>query len=315
MGPVPPLAPPPSRFHTAARMEFIRDVHARAHAAGRPPISGEFFPPQTEEGGRAPFERTLPELRQLRPDYCSVTYGAGGSTRDSTLGIVERIQRDHGLTAMSHLTCVNATREQIRDVLEDARRRGIRNILALRGDPPGGTGEFQPTEGGFEFSWQLIEFIRSLGGFSIGCAGFPEGHIACREGREADWRHLAGKVAAGAEFVVTQLFFDNADYFAFADHLRNRLGVRVPLIPGVLPILSASQVKKFTQLCGSRLPEPVLRRLDEIGADDEAAVQFGIEHATAQCRELLDRGAPGLHFYTLNKPRSTVEVVRRLGLA
>lgn len=296
-------------------MEFIRDIHARARATGQPAVSVEFFPPKTDEGERTLFEKTLPALLELKPAYCSVTYGAGGSTRDKTLGIVERIQQEYGLTAMSHLTCVNATQAQIRDVLEDARRRGIRNILALRGDPPGGTGEFQKTEGGFEFSYQLIEFIRSLGGFSIGCAGFPEGHIACREGREVDWQRLKGKVDAGAEFVVTQLFFDNADYFAFADHLRNRLGVRVPLIPGVLPILSASQVKKFTQLCGSRLPKPLLRRLDEIGADDAAAVEFGIEYAVAQCRELLARGVPGLHFYTLNRAHSTVEVVRRLGLA
>lgn len=296
-------------------MEFIRDIHARAHATGRPAISVEFFPPKTDEGDRTLFEKTLPALLELKPAYCSVTYGAGGSTRDKTLGIVERIQREHRLTAMSHLTCVNATQEEIRDVLEDARRRGIRNILALRGDPPGGTGEFRKTEGGFEFSYQLIEFIRSVGGFSIGCAGFPEGHIACHEGREVDWQRLKGKVDAGAEFVVTQLFFDNADYFAFADHLRDRLGVRVPLIPGVLPILSASQVKKFTQLCGSRLPEPLLRRLDEIGADDAAAVEFGIEYAVAQCRELLARGVSGLHFYTLNRAHSTVEVVRRLGLA
>lgn len=296
-------------------MEFIRDIHARAHATGRPAISVEFFPPKTDEGDRTLFEKTLPALLAIKPAYCSVTYGAGGSTREKTLNIVERIQNEHGLTAMSHLTCVNATKEEIRDVLEDARRRGIRNILALRGDPPGGTGEFQKTEGGFEFSYQLVEFIRSLGGFSIGCAGFPEGHIACTEGKEVDWRRLKGKVDAGAEFVVTQLFFDNADFFAFEDHLRNRLGVRVPLIPGVLPILSASQVKKFTQLCGSRLPEPLLKRLDEIGADDAAAIEFGIEHAVAQCRELLARGVSGLHFYTLNKPRSTVEVVRRLGLA
>ncbi|MFN0069302.1 MAG: methylenetetrahydrofolate reductase [NAD(P)H] [Limisphaerales bacterium] len=296
-------------------MEFIRDIHARAHATGRPAVSVEFFPPKTDEGDRTLFEKTLPALLAIKPAYCSVTYGAGGSTREKTLNIVERIQKEHGLTAMSHLTCVNATREEIRDVLEDARRRGIRNILALRGDPPGGTGEFQKTEGGFEFSYQLVEFIRSLGGFSIGCAGFPEGHIACREGRELDWERLKGKVEAGAEFVVTQLFFDNADFFAFEDHLRSRLGVHATLIPGVLPILSASQVKKFTQLCGSRLPEPLLKRLDEIGGDDAAAIEFGIEYAVAQCRELLARGVRGLHFYTLNKPHSTLEVVRRLGLA
>jgi methylenetetrahydrofolate reductase (NADPH) len=296
-------------------MEFIRDIHARQHAAGQPAISVEFFPPKTDEGDRTLFERTLPALLEARPHYCSVTYGAGGSTREKTLAIAERIQRDHSLTTMSHLTCVNATQAQVREVVEDARRRGIRNLLALRGDPPGGQGEFCKTEGGFEFSHQLVAFLRELGGFSIGCAGFPEGHIACREGREVDWQRLAGKVAAGAEFIVTQLFFDNADYFTFRDHLRDRLGVAVPVIPGVLPILSAPGVKKFTQLCGARLPAGLVARLDEIGADDEAAAAFGIEFAAEQCRGLLAGGAPGIHFYTLNKPRSTLEVLRRLGLA
>jgi methylenetetrahydrofolate reductase (NADPH) len=160
-----------------AGVKFIRDIHA-ARRGSRPVISFEFFPPKTEEGDRILFEKTLPALIQLKPDYCSVTYGAGGSTRDKTLTIVDRIQREYELTAMSHLTCVNATREEIRQVIEQARALGIKNILALRGDPPGGTGEFAPVPGGFEFSYQLVRFLRELGGFSIGTAGFPEGHIA-----------------------------------------------------------------------------------------------------------------------------------------
>jgi methylenetetrahydrofolate reductase (NADPH) len=296
-------------------MEFIRDIHARRQREGRPAVSFEFFPPKTDEGERNLFEKTLPALVQIRPDYCSVTYGAGGSTREKTLGIVDRIQRDHGLTAMAHLTCVGSTREQLASVLADARARGIRNILALRGDPPAGATEWTAVEGGFEYSWQLVRFIRELGGFGIGVAGFPEGHVACREGKLVDWERLKHKVDQGADFVVTQIFFDNADFFQFSDHLRNRLGSQVTLIPGVLPVLSGSQLKKFTSLCGARIPEPMLARLQEIGDDDAAATAYGIEYATRQCRELLDRGVAGLHFYCLNKPHSTVEVVRRLGLA
>jgi methylenetetrahydrofolate reductase (NADPH) len=296
-------------------MEFILDIHARRIREGRPCLSFEFFPPKTEEGERNLLEKTVPALLQIRPDYCSVTYGAGGSTRDKTLGIVERIQNQHRLVAMAHLTCVNSTRDQLQAVLEDAKGRGIRNILALRGDPPAGSAEWQKVDGGFEYSWELVRFIREMGGFCIGVAGFPEGHIACKEGREVDWERLKHKVDQGADFVITQLFFDNADFFAFQDHLRNRLGSHVTLVPGILPVLSGSQLQKFTALCGARIPAPMLARLQEIGADDEAAIAFGIEYAARQCRELLDRGVNNLHFYCLNKSRSTVEVVQRLGLA
>lgn len=250
----------------------------------------------------------------LRPDYCSVTYGAGGSTRDKTLGIVDRIQREHGLTAMAHLTCVNSTSSQLAEVLAHARSLGIKNILALRGDPPGG-GEFAPAPGGFEFSHQLVSFIRAMGGFSIGTAGFPEGHIACKEGRHVDWARLKAKIDCGADFVLTQFFFDNADFLGFRDHLVKQLGVAVPVCPGVMPILSGSQVKRFTALCGAALPEKFLASLDRLGADDGAVTEFGIEYATRQCEELLREGVPGIHFYTLNKPHSTTRIVRNLGLA
>jgi methylenetetrahydrofolate reductase (NADPH) len=295
-------------------MQFIRDIYAAKLATRRPVISLEFFPPKTDEGDRNLFDRQLPALLAARPDFCSVTYGAGGSTRDKTLMIVDRIQRQHQLTALAHLTCVNHTREEVRALLEKIAALNCKNILALRGDPPGG-GEFQPTPGGFEFSAQLVKFIRAQGDFSTGVAGFPEGHIANKNGKHADWQHLKEKVEAGADFIVTQLFFDNADYFEFRDHLTQKLGVNVPIVPGIVAIVSATQITKFTQMCGAKIPPALRQKLDEIGTDDEAALQFGIEYATRQCEELLRAGAPGLHFYTLNKAHSTVQVVKNLGLA
>ena len=295
-------------------MKFIRDIYAVKSAARQPVISLEFFPPKTDEGDRNLFDRQLPALLATRPDFCSVTYGAGGSTRDKTLMIVDRIQREHGLTALAHLTCVNHTRAEVRGLLEKIRALDCKNILALRGDPPGG-GEFQPTPGGFEFSAQLVKFIREQGDFSVGAAGFPEGHIANKKGKHADWQHLKEKVEAGADFVVTQLFFDNADYFEFRDHLTQKLGVNVPIVPGIVAIVSATQITKFTQMCGAKIPPALRAKLDAIGTDDEAAMKFGIEYATRQCDELLRAGVPGLHFYTLNKAYSTVQVVKNLGFA
>lgn len=295
-------------------MRYIRDIFAAKAAENRPVVSFEFFPFKTEQGEATFFEKTLPALKELGPDYCSVTYGAGGSTRDMTLDIVERIQRDFEIPAMAHLTCVCSTREEIGKVLEDARRRGIRNILALRGDPPGG-GEWTMTEGGFKYSYQLIEYIKTFNAFSIGCAGFPEGHIACKEGKQVDWEHLKRKIDCGAEFVLTQLFFDNEDFFEFQDHMTKKLGATVPLIPGIIPIQSAGQIKRFTALCGSRLPEPLAAKLDSFGEDDAAVTAYGVEYATEQCRGLLERGVPGLHFYTLNKAGSTSQIVKNLGLA
>lgn len=296
-------------------MRFIRDIHAEKAASGRPVISFEFFPPKTDEGDQNLLQKTIPALLPLRPDYCSVTYGAGGGTREKTLMIVDRIQREHKLTAMAHLTCVNATREQIHDVVAQIRTLGIKNILALRGDPPGGNGEFNRTEGGFEYSSELVRFIREQQGFCIGVAGFPEGHIACKDGKHADWRYLKAKIDQGAEFVLTQLFFDNADFFEFRDHLTKQLGVSVPICPGIIPIMSASQIKRFTTMCGARLPKPLLARLEELGEDDAAVTEFGIDYATQQCQELLRGGAPGIHFYTLNKAYATARIVKNLAVA
>jgi methylenetetrahydrofolate reductase (NADPH) len=299
--------------HIGRPMQFVRDIYAAKAATRQPVISFEFFPPKTEEGDRNLLEKTLPALLQTRPDYCSVTYGAGGSTREKTLMIVDRIQKQHQLTAVAHLTCVDATREQIGGLLTQIRSLGVKNVLALRGDPPGG-GEFKTTPGGFEFSNQLVEFIRCQNGFCIGVAGFPEGHIACKDGKHVDWQHLKMKIEAGADFVITQLFFDNQDFYAFRDEMVRRHGAKIPLVPGIVPILSATQIKKFTALCGARIPAELASKLDQLGDDDAAVTQFGIEYAARQCADLLKNGAPGIHFYTLNKAYSTVQVLKQLGL-
>jgi methylenetetrahydrofolate reductase (NADPH) len=294
-------------------IQFIRDIFQTATTTRRPVVSFEFFPTKSDEAERTLLQKTIPALRELRPDFCSVTYGAGGGTRDKTLAIVDRIQREQQITAMAHLTCVNATIDETRAVLDKARVLGIKNILALRGDPPSGAGEFVRTEGGFEYSYQLVRFVRDFGGFSIGVAGFPEGHIDCKEGRHVDWRRLKAKLDSGADFVITQLFFDNSHYFEMRDHLTAQ-GVTAPIVPGILPILSTHQIKRFVALCGAGLPQALLSELEKHHDDDEAVTQLGIEYATKQCEELLREGAPGLHFYTLNKTRSTTAVVNSLGL-
>lgn len=302
-------------IHSGATViRSIHDIHVENARAGRPSFSIEFFPPKTDEGERKLFADVLPAMCRLPVDYCSVTYGAGGSTRERTIGIVDRIQRDFGLTTMMHLTCVNATREQIASVVDEAVSRGVRNILALRGDPPGGTGQFVKTEGGFEYSRELVAYLKARGGIAIGTAGFPEGHIAQKAGRVVDWGYLADKIRAGADFVVTQLFFDNADYYAFRDHLTKELGVDVPLIPGLLPVVARNQTKKFVELCGARLPAAFLDRLESLGDDDAAVTEFGIEYCTRQIEDLLRNGAPGVHFYTLNKVHSTARILENLGV-
>lgn len=294
-------------------IQSIHDIHVADARAGRPSFSIEFFPPKTEDGERKLFTETLPAFANFPVGYCSVTYGAGGSTREKTLGIVERIQKQHDLTAMMHLTCVNATKADIAAVVDDAGQRGIRNILALRGDPPGGTGDFVRTEGGFEYSSELVAYLHERGGFTIGTAGFPEGHIAQKAGRIADWNHLVHKIRAGADFVVTQLFFNNDDYYAFRDHLV-RAGVTVPIIPGLLPVVARNQTKKFVELCGANLPPAFLARLDTLGDDDAAVTEFGIEYSTRQIEDLLRNGAPGVHFYTLNRSLSTTRILQNLGV-
>jgi len=292
----------------------IRDIYAEKSTLGRPVISIEFFPPKTPQGKTSLFERVLPRLTAAGPDFCSVTYGAGGSTRDKTLEVVDRIQGQHGVTGMAHLTCISSTREEIKRYLKQATTLGIRNILALRGDPPREQPDLVEPNNGLDYSYQLIDFIKTQGDFSIGVAGFPESHVACTEGKHVDWQHLKNKIDHGADFVLTQLFFDNADYFELVDYMTNTLGVTIPITPGILPILSTAQIKRFTSLCGATLPKVLVAQLNTLGDDDEAVTKFGIDFATRQCEELLRAGAPGLHLYSLNRSRSSLAILRNLGL-
>ena len=295
-------------------MKYIRDLYAAAGLAQKPIISFEFSTARSPEADKTLFEKTLPAIAKLQPDYCSVTYGAGGSTQGKTLAMVDHMQRQLGLTTMAHLTCVNATRDEIGKIIEQARALGIRNILALRGDPPGGVGEFKKTEGGFEYSRELVAFIKEMGGFSIGTAGFPEGHIACKGGKFADWNFLKQKIDAGADFVLTQLFWDNQDFFEFYEHLTAKLNVKIPIVPGIMPMLSSKQVKHISKLCGARWPDDVLAKLDQFGDDDDAVAAYGIDYATRQCQALLKYGVPGIHLYTMNKVKPVREILGNLKL-
>ena len=292
----------------------LSEVYAKAKAVQHPVISIEFFPPKTKKGEDRLFQETLPVLAKTKPDFCSVTYGAGGSTRSKTLQVVDLIQRSYGITGLAHLTCISSTKGEIEQYLTDAVLLGIKNILALRGDIPRETSEFIPPGHGLNYAYQLIDFIRKQGDFSIGAAGYPESHVSCTEGKYVDWSRVKDKVDHGAQFILTQLFFDNADYFRFVDHMTNRLGVTVPITPGILPILSATQVRNFASLCGATLPANLLSKLNDFEHDDEATVEFGIDFAARQCEDLIRQGAPGLHIYSLNRAKSTLGILKHLGL-
>ena len=288
----------------------IPDLYRQAN----PTISFEFFTPKTAEGDEILFRETLPAIQRLRPAYISVTYGAGGTTRDKTLSIVRRARDELQMEAMAHVTCVGSTSEMLGAVLDEAHQLGIENILALRGDPPKGQTSFEAVAGGFSYAADLIRFVKAYGKFAIGAACYPEGHVECPD-KKLDWDRTAAKVEAGAEFLITQLFYDVADFLAFEDYLRSRHGVRVPIIPGILPFLGADQIRRFTTLCGSKLPPKVREGLERFGHDDESVRQFGVEVCTNLCRELLDHGVPGIHFYCLNRLPSCSQVVQNLGLA
>jgi methylenetetrahydrofolate reductase (NADPH) len=274
-----------------------------------PAISFEFFPPKDQEGVDRLFA-TVAELAPFAPAYVSVTYGAGGSTRQLTVELVGRIQRDVGIEAMAHLTCVGAPQTELASVLEQLQHAGVSNVIALRGDPPKGSTSFVAHEGGFSNASQLVAFIKSRGGFCIAGACYPEKHPEAVSA-EVDLAHLKRKVDAGAEFLITQLFFDNADYFAFVERARSA-GITVPIVAGIMPITNVSQIKRFTAMCGARMPDGLMHELEPIASDADAVGEFGVEYATAQCRELLARGVPGIHFYTLNRSKATVEILRRL---
>ncbi len=283
----------------------IRDLFGQA----RPVFSFEFFPPKTEAGEHS-LLRTIDRLRPLEPSFVSVTYGAGGTTREKTIEIVTRIKRDHGLEAMAHLTCVGHSRDEIAVILDRLADAGLENVLALRGDPPRGDTEFVRPANGFGYASELSAFIASGGyPFCLAGAGYPEGHPECRE-RDQDVQHLRAKVDAGVEVIITQLFYDNRDYFAFIERAR-RAGITVPILPGIMPITNVPQIERITSLCGARIPAELRERL-HAAEGDEAVLQVGIAHALAQCRDLLASGAPGVHFYTLNQSPATAAILAEL---
>ncbi|HLJ97149.1 MAG TPA: methylenetetrahydrofolate reductase [NAD(P)H] [Gemmataceae bacterium] len=284
------------------------------YARPEPTVSFEFFPPKTDEAEATLFGETVPALKRLEPSFISVTYGAGGSTRDRTLRIVHRLRQEFGIESMAHLTCVGSTREMLAAVLDEAHGLGIENILALRGDPPRGQTSFEPVAGGFRYAVDLIRFVKGQNSFAVGAAGYPEGHIECPN-KQLDWDRTAAKVEAGAEFVITQLFYDAQDFLAFEDYLRNRRGITVPIVPGILPFLNTEQIKRFTSLCGAKLSSPLCRQLESFAGDDESVRQLGVEVCTQICRQLLDYGVPGIHFYCLNRVPSCTEILRNLNLA
>ena len=280
----------------------IADLYAR----GGPVFSFEFFPPKTDEGYRALYE-TIGDLKRLEPGFVSVTCGAAGSTRRKTAELVVRIQRDLGLTAMAHVVCTGTTSDELAESLGWMREQGIENVLALRGDAPKSQPEWRPVPGGFRHASELVAFIKSRFDYCVGSACYPEKHPEAPSADE-DLQHLKEKVDAGAEFLLSQLFFDNGDYWSFVARAR-ALGIGVPIVPGIMPIVSAANLRHMLTLSpGSKQPMELERALDAAGDDAEAALEVGVRWATRQCRELLDGGAPGVHFFTLNRSPATQRV-------
>lgn len=284
----------------------ISDCYGRS----QPVYSFEFFPPKTDEGA-ANLMSTVADLKQvLAPDFVSVTSGAGGSTRTRTIEVVTRVQREVGLTAMAHQTCVASSENMIREVIGQLIGNGIENVLALRGDPP----KEGPAAGeglsAFRHATELIEYLADNYDLDVGAACYPEGHLESKD-PEQDLHWTRQKVRLGANFLVTQLFFDNAFYFEFVARAR-AAGIAVPIVPGIMPITNVAQIERFTKMCGSTIPAELGERLRRVADDPGAVMAIGIEQAIAQCRDLLERGAPGVHFYTLNKSHATRSVLTAL---
>lgn len=276
---------------------------------GKPAVSFEFFPPKTESGW-AQLYSAIGELHAIKPSYVSVTYGAGGSTRAKTVDLVARIQRELGLCAMAHLTCVGHTADELGGILDDLWQQGVQNVLALRGDPPAGQTDFKPTDGGFAHADELVAFARGRHDFCIGVAGYPEGHPQCLN-KTRDLEHLKRKLDNGGHFVVTQLFFDNDEFYRFRDAAR-KMGITAPIVAGIMPVTNVTQIKRFISMCGAKIPHPLLLKLEAVEHDPAGAARAGIAYAIGQCRDLLNHGVDGLHFYTLNKSTATVQICREV---
>ncbi len=290
----------------------VADILRFARERGEPVFSFEFFPPKTEDGVRQLFQ-TVEALRPLGPAFVSVTYGAGGSTRARTLEIVSRLKRETEVEAVAHVTCVGASRDEISSVLDEVAAAGIENVLALRGDPPRGEATFQPHPQGFRWASELVAFIRGQPRrwpFCIGAAAYPEGHVETRD-LARDLENLKVKVDAGTDFLVTQLFFENGHYIRFLERAE-AAGIRVPVVPGVMPMTNVEQIERFTAMCGASIPRPLRAAMEVRRSDPDGALQLGLAWATLQCADLLQRGAPGIHFYTLNRSPSTRAILAAL---
>ena len=274
----------------------------------QPTVSFEFFPPKNDEGWTSLYQ-TIEQLRPLSPSYVSVTYGAGGSTRSKTIELAGKIQNELGIDVLAHLTCVGHTADEIGAILDQLWAANVHNILALRGDPPGSS-VWTKTPGGFEHADELVKYTRGRNDFFVACAGFPEGHPQCLN-IHRDLEHLKAKVDSGSHAIVTQLFFDNNDFLRFRDDCR-RAGIHVPIVAGIMPIQNVSQIKRFVTMCGAKIPNRLLNKLEPLEADSDAVYKAGIEYAANQCRDLMFHGIDGLHFYTLNKSTATIDVVKQL---
>ncbi len=283
---------------------------AEAYSEGKFGLSFELFPPKNEAGEADLFEN-LPELMAFRPSYVTCTYGAGGSTRDKTLDIIGRVHRQFHISVASHLTCVQSTVDQLRSYLDRARAAGVENIVALRGDPPKGETSFEAVAGGLRYANELVALIRSeFSDLGVAVAGYPEKHQEAPN-LEVDLQNLKRKVDSGADVVMTQLFYDNQDFLRFRQRCQ-ALGIRVPIVPGILPVTNLAQIKRITALCGARLPNDFSQALERFADDPQGQMQVGIEFATRQVQELIDAGVPGIHFYVLNKSTATAQVLRHV---
>jgi len=295
------------QHHAAANMAASMKI-SELFAAQHPLFSFEFFPPKTDEGA-ARLAQTISELAPLEPAYVSVTYGAGGSTRDRTLDLVTRIPRESGLTAMAHLTCVGSTQAELKQTVDALVAGGVENIIALRGDPPKGASRFESVSGGFSYASELVGFLRESYGskLCIAAAAYPEGHIESADIQQ-DIDNLKRKVDAGVDVLVTQLFFDNTLYYRFVERAR-AAGISVPIVAGIMPITNVGQIERFTKMCGSSIPAPLHQALNVVRDDATAVLSLGVEHAQKQCADLIAQGVPGIHFYTLNKSTATRDIL------
>jgi methylenetetrahydrofolate reductase (NADPH) len=274
----------------------------------KPLFSIEFFPPQNEAGGKRMLD-TADKLRPYKPDFVSITYGAGGGTRETTMKYAKLLQNDYGFEVMPHLTCVGHRTDELLGILEEFAKAGFRNVMALRGDPPKGENAFKPVKGGLTYGSDLVNLIKeNFPHFGIGVGGYPEKHPESPN-LTADLKNLKTKVDAGADFITTQLFFQNQAYFNFVEECK-RIGITIPILPGLLPILSLAQVKRFCSMCGAGLPVELENQLNEANEDEHPKI--GSEWATQQVRSLLKKGAPGFHIYALNKSKSTVKILQSL---